>query len=68
MYDSNYMTLWKKKSYRKMKSPVVSMGLEEVGRAALGQNKGLFRIVKLFCVTVMVNRWHHAFVKAHISL
>lgn len=51
-----------------MKSPVVSMGLEEVGRAALGQNKGLFRIVKLFCVTVMVNRWHHAFVKAHISL
>lgn len=34
VYDSNYMTLWKKKSDRKIKSPVVSMGLEDRGREA----------------------------------
>lgn len=63
------MTFWKKKSYRRMNISVVSMGLEEVGRAEEVKHSRMFRAVKLFCMRpVMVNRRHHAFVKTYTPL
>lgn len=62
------MTFWKK-SYRRMNISVVSMGLEEVGRAEEVKHSRIFRAVMLFCMRpVMVNRRHHAFVKTYTSL
>lgn len=63
------MTFWKKKSYKRMNTSVVSMGLEEVGRAEEVKDSRNCRAVMLFCIMpVMVTRRHHAFVKTYTSL
>ena len=49
-YDSNYVTFWRKQNYRESKRSVVAMGLGGRWERSVGEEKGIFRAVKRFCV------------------